>query len=162
METGFPKRKKGLKRTGFKKKNRKPIQRKYRPTPKMVEALRAEAQKEFKEFARRQVVCAACGDPDSHWDAHHVVESQWLKKNHHVLWLPNNALRLCDQFSQNDCHGLHTRKLKKVKLRDLLDENIAFAFNIQGPAAYDYLTRHYDGEDPRVERALKESERANG
>lgn len=44
----------------------------------------------------------------------------------------------------------------------LTGENIAFAFTLLGEAAYDYLRRRYEGEDPRLELALACCDTVNG
>lgn len=101
--------------------------------------------------AAGQRVCAKCGKAKGYWDAHHVVEKQALKKlgMEHLVWDPRNARRLCE-----DCHGGQTSKLRKVRLKDLTDDNIAFAFEALGDFAFDYLQRNYRGEDPRVQAAF--------
>lgn len=122
----------------------------------------------FKMAAQWQRFCQAqdCTKPSAAWEAHHVVYEQ------HVLGAPaykvltaavdrlrlqfdpRNAMRLC-----RTCHkgGQHTGK-KRVELKRLSDENIEFAVELFGaPKAYNYLTRHYAGTDPRVEALIVES-----
>lgn len=100
--------------------------------------------------ARWQKCCAEC-DATGEFDAHHVIERQWLRRQGLPEWDTRNALRLCPLTG--GCHGGQTSKLHKIQLTNLLDENIAYAFEVMGAAAYFYLRRHYAGEDPRVEEA---------
>lgn len=100
-----------------------------------------------------QRVCAVTGLPTS-WrtgQVHHVIEKQWLRINHKPRWDPRNALLL-----RTRVHELHTGKLEhnKIPLSALRDENFEFAFEQMGAAAYNYLRRHYRGEDPRLEEWL--------
>lgn len=143
MKRSSLQRKTGLKRTGFK---RKPP----RPTDKAIIAARMRQREDFKEEARSQRVCAVCGEVDS-FDGHHVVELNWLKANGKPWYMRPNALRLCDRFSKNKCHEKHTNGSRKVKLKELTDDNINYAFAVMGAAAEVYLHRHYDGKDPRVD-----------
>lgn len=114
-------------------------------------------QQNFKEAARYQRVCAVCGSGKS-WDAHHVVAKSKLKREGLFWWDTRNALRLCDEFSDNDCHGKHTAGEKKVPLSALTDDNISYAFEVLGPRAVDYLRRTYSGEDARLGVALAQAE----
>lgn len=107
-------------------------------------------QKAFLQAAKDQRVCAVCGRDDE-WEAHHVVEKRWLEDNHKPPYVASNALRLCGRFSKNNCHGKHTARSRKLRLKELTDQNIEYAFALMGAAAYYYLHRHYDGKDPRVD-----------
>lgn len=109
----------------------------------------------FWDAARMQTVCAECGRGGS-FDAHHVIERQELRNQGLNEWDLDNALRLCDR-PVGGCHQNHTAASKRVRLERLTDRNIDFAFRALGPAAYDYLKRRYGGDDPRVERKLKEA-----
>lgn len=100
-------------------------------------------------------MCAVCGRVDS-WDAHHVIEAQYLKQNGHPLYVKLNSLRVCDRFSKNRCHGKHTNGSRKIRLKELTDENLEYAFALLGPKAADYLRRHYDGNDPRLTALMEE------
>jgi hypothetical protein len=151
MKRGKPLKRKPMKRA-------KGLPRKYQPTKEALTAAQIRARKQFRQAAQDQRVCAVCGRGDS-FDAHHVVEKNWLRDNHKPLYVAANSLRLCNRFSKNDCHGKHTRRIKnghKVKLRQLTTENIEYAFAIMGAAAYDYLRRHYAGSDPRVTALAEE------
>lgn len=137
--------------THFPRPNKK---RRYR-TEKEIEEANMRA---FKQAAWEQRACAVTGDTadvmedgSKGWEAHHVVEKRWLKANFKPLWDWRNALRL-----RPDVHGQHTTRMKPVPLRCLTDENIQFAFEVMGYMAYDYLTRLYTGDDPRVEAAFEE------
>lgn len=110
----------------------------------------------FWDAARMQTVCAECGK-GGNFDAHHVIERQELRSRGLDEWDPDNALRLCDPAATPGCHGNHTTASKRVRLVRLTDRNIDYAFRVLGPFAYDYLKRRYDGDDPRVERKLKEA-----
>lgn len=111
----------------------------------------------FRQEAQRQRVCAVCGEAGS-FDAHHVIEKKYLKANNLPLYNTENSLRLCDEQTDNDCHGGHTSGMRRIPLRCLTDRNIQYAFYLLGPAAYYYLKARYTGEDERVERAFAELE----
>lgn len=108
--------------------------------------------KDFWDSARAQRVCAVTG-LQGEFDPHHVVEKQWLRQHGLDPWDPRNALRL-----STIAHARHTNAFKRVPMKCLRDENIAFAFEVMGPGAHFYLRRRYTGYDPRVELALAESE----
>ena len=132
-----------------------PKRRHYRNEREIEEA----NQRAFLQAAWEQRACAVSGGSDAgkdgrkNWEAHHVVEKRWLKANFKFLWDPRNALRLAPRV-----HSRHTSRMKPVPLSCLTDENIEYAFEVMGSSAYDYLTRLYDGEDERVERAGREAE----
>lgn len=124
----------------------------------------------FRAAARRQRVCAMCGyagkGPQT-WDAHHVVSKSKLKD---IGFAPEarydtrNVLRVCNELALDrdgkprNCHFKHEHSPRgRIPLSKLTDDNIDYAFEILGPAAYDYLRRRYDGEDQRVDRALQEA-----
>lgn len=107
----------------------------------------------FAGAAMKQRCCAVCGQ-GGQFDAHHVVEKQYLKKNKLPLWDERNALRLCTR-----CHHQHTVRSKKVPLGALTQENIDYAVLLLGDYASDYLTRRYDGQDPRLEKAQADGAR---
>lgn len=122
-----------------------------------------DAKRRFKQAARDQGVCARCGKADS-FDPHHVVEKQWLVNNGFSVieqYDPDNALRTCDRFTENDCHGKHTRGARRqdrLHLRNLRQENLDYAFRVMGAAAGSYLRRRYRGEDERLDRLEREHE----
>lgn len=98
--------------------------------------------------ARAQMCCAECGSTGE-FDAHHAVERQELRRRGLPEWDTRCALRLCPLTG--GCHGGQTSKLHKIQLTNLTDDNVAYAFEALGAAAYYYLRRHYAGYDPRVE-----------
>jgi hypothetical protein len=102
----------------------------------------------FWEEARYQRACAQC-DSTGRFEAHHIIEKQWLKR-HGFEWRDRYdtraALRLCLL-----CHHGQTSKLKKVELKNLTLDNLEYAFEVMGAAAADYLHRHYEGPDRRVD-----------
>lgn len=151
-ENARNKPRKAMKRTVPKKRGRK-----HNGQPHdIIEQARIDAMRRFHDEARKQRVCARCGS-SQHWDAHHVVEKQWLKANGFSpieQYDPDNALRLCDELSDNDCHGKHTRGVRnkhRLHLHNLTDRNLAYAFRVMGPAAGSYLRRKYRGEDERLD-----------
>lgn len=108
--------------------------------------------------AQSQKVCAVCGEV-SVFDAHHVVERQELRKLKLPEWDTRGALRLCTSDPRkmtiigNQCHGGHTGGSRRVRLVELTDDNVSYAFEALGPYAYFYLLRRYTGHDDRVEDA---------
>lgn len=138
------------------RRRRPPRNRRYRNDREIEEA----NKRAFKQAAWEQRACAVTDDARDYdeqnrlnWEAHHVVEKRWLKANYLPLWDPRNSLRL-----RPDVHSGHTSGLRRVPLTCLTDENIEYAFEVMGAAAFDYLTRLYDGTDPRVERAFEVAE----
>lgn len=113
----------------------------------------------FRAEARYQRVCAGCGKGGEH-QAHHVVDQQELRRRGLPEWDTRNALRLCPLYVPGSCHTGQTNALRRVKLADLTDDNVEHAFEMLGAYAYDYLHRHYDGDDDRIDRALREAETA--
>lgn len=107
-----------------------------------------DASSAFWWAARNQRVCAVTrtGGP---WQAHHVIERQWLRQRGLDEWDPRNALRVLTPV-----HTRHTDAVKRIPLRCLTDENLDYAFELMGLAAHLYLHRHYSGEDPRVVRLV--------
>lgn len=106
----------------------------------------------FHDTARAQRVCAVTRVIGP-WQAHHVIEAQEIKRRGGDIWDPRNALRLSVR-----AHERHTLAVRRVKLTELRDENLEFAFELMGAAAYVYLTRMYAGFDLRVELLLAELE----
>lgn len=111
----------------------------------------------FWQEARYQRVCAHCNGAGN-FHAHHVVDKGTLKRTCGFegddLYDTRNALRLCEGLNTRRCHFNHEFGHVKVKMSELTDDNIEYAFEVLGAAAYDYLHRHYAGGDTRVERAL--------
>ncbi len=87
---------------------------------------------------------------------HHVVYRQKIRQLGGDQFDPRNALTVCD-----GCHTSHHRRGRYVlPLVCLSDESYAFAFELMGPAAYDYLRRRYSGDDPRLDDGLRKAEAA--
>lgn len=115
--------------------------------------------KSFHDEARYQRACANCGATGP-FHAHHVVDKQTLRnilrceKRDNRLYDTRNALRLCDGLDGNRCHmnmewGNGTLRVHTDKLTD---DNIAYAFEVLGDWAADYLRQQYVDvpEDPRI------------
>lgn len=139
-----------------------------KPKPKLTEA-EIMARQFFVQEARSQLVCAACGVGNYttvetkgglkkvtvNWDAHHVIERSFLKREGLVQFDSRNALRLCAEPGVSNCHGAHTNRSKPLELTMLLDINIEYAVYLLGPDRADLqLRRWYVGEDPRLEAAV--------
>jgi hypothetical protein len=94
-------------------------------------------------------VCRCCGRGGFRQN-HHVVFEQHVRAEGGDVHDPRNALSL----HPNPCHygTAHTGKLKLSCLRD---ENYAFAAELLGSAAHNYLRRRYAGEDPRLDELRK-------
>lgn len=104
----------------------------------------------FRKAAEEQRVCQhpACTTPTARWSAHHVVYRQELARRRLPEWDPRDALRLCE-----NCHvPKQHQRTAPVPTTALLDNNIAFAFEVLGLFAADYLRRFYDDStpDPRI------------
>jgi hypothetical protein len=109
----------------------------------------------FWDEARYQRRCAACGAEDRPFHAHHVVDRQELKRRGAPIFDPRNALRLCDDIERNRrCHLNFEYAGLPVALTALTDDNIAFAFEVLGDFAPDYLRERYTGEDERLSTAV--------
>lgn len=87
----------------------------------------------------------ACGCGKRAANRHHVVYEQHVRAEGGDRFDPDNGLVLA-----HDCHASHHRRGRVLPLTALRDANIRFAYHLLGDAAYDYLTRRYGGEDPRV------------
>lgn len=107
----------------------------------------------FKDEARFQKVCAVaaedCGDVTGPWHPHHVVyEQHVVAVDPRLRHDPDNALRITVT-----CHGRHHAGLRRIRTRELRDENIDFAVRLLGAGkAVNYLRRYYDDRspDPRI------------
>lgn len=129
-------------------KRGKPLKRspiKRRPSKALSLEERA-ATAAFRAEARWQRCCQVCGAIDR-WDAHHVVERQYLRINRLPQWDPKNALRACER-----CHRLHTLRIAAIPLTALTDRNIDYAIELLGAEkAVAYLHDNYAGTDPRLD-----------
>lgn len=123
-----------------------------KPKPKLTWA-EVEARHLFVEAARAQRCCAKCGKTGSDFEAHHVVERQYLRINGLPQFDAWNALRLC-----HDCHRKHTIRSERLPMALLTDENFRYAVHILGPDRADLqLHRWYEGTDPRLEKACRDA-----
>lgn len=130
--------------------------RKRRSRPKARITVGGYLPHDFWLAAQAQGHCAVTKAPAGRkgpWEAHHVIEKQEVGSRGGDRYDPRNALRLNEL-----AHTRHTRAVRRVRLQELRDENIAFAFELMGRAAYVYLNRMYDGTDTRVELAIAELE----
>jgi hypothetical protein len=95
----------------------------------------------FHEEARAQ---RCCQNPDCQrptrlpWDPHHVIYEQELARRGLPLFDPRNVLRLC-----RDCHMNHHAGIAPIPLTALTQANLAYAFDVLGEFARDYLYRRY-------------------
>lgn len=93
--------------------------------------------------------CVCCGS-DDRLQLHHVIYAQNVRRAGGDPWDPRDSLTTCIR-----CHcGHHHGTKGRIALTLLRDENLDFAFELLGAAAYDYLRRHYAGDDPRLEERL--------
>lgn len=118
------------------------------PRPPKAERLK-RAPKRWREG--REGKCACCPRRSS-LHPHHVVYAQHVEGAGGDVWDPRNRLMLCE-----GCHADHHGPNWRVPLLLLPDRCIAFAVELLGAAAFDYLTRRYDGEDPRVAAILDQA-----
>lgn len=85
---------------------------------------------------------------------HHIIYRQTVAREGGDLWDPRNALTLCAS-----CHARHHRASAKIPLRVLPDSVFEFAGEVMGRgAAFEYLTRRYEGSDRRLAELLEESD----
>ena len=104
-----------------------------------------------RRFKSGQKVCQAPGCKKRAQVNHHVIYEQHVIKAHGDPDDPHDALGLC-----NDCHTSHHRRGRVLPVSVLRPENIAFGFDLLGPAAYDYFRRYYRDDAPHVlEEALE-------
>lgn len=114
----------------------------------------------FHDEARWQRACANCGATGA-YHAHHVVDKQTLRKyipgcskKDPRLYDTRNALRLCDSLDGARCHMNMEWGNGRVRVptAKLTNDNIAYAREILGPYAIDYLRAQYDDSaaDPRI------------
>jgi len=110
-----------------------------RRTQRRLSAYQRKAAEEFA-LAVWQLPCAVCGlAPRYSHDAHHVIEAQYLRRNHpDYIYDKRNALPLCRR-----CHGRHTSAFSRVPLSQLTDDNLGFVHELLGEYAEDYLHRYY-------------------
>lgn len=122
----------------------------------------------FRAEAAWQPCCAACGRVKGGWHAHHVVDKRILQDRCGLsgdeLYDTRNALRLCQEVGSAEvrCHFQHENYARLVRTRELTDDNIAYAFEVLGAYAFDYLRSEYDDSEPdeRIVRHLATLEAA--
>lgn len=81
---------------------------------------------------------------------HHVIYRQELRRRRGDMKDRRNLIPLCLR-----CHERHHSRIAPISLSNLPDEVFDFAYELMGPAAYDYLGRHYAGEDPRLDALIE-------
>ncbi len=95
------------------------------------------------DFLDPSEACRACGRPAQH--VHHVVLRQHIERLKGDRWHPDDALALCTA-----CHA-QAHGLRRLPVAVLRPENLAFAVDLLGAYAVDYLRRYYvDDGDPRL------------
>jgi hypothetical protein len=105
----------------------------------------------FREEALWQRVCAVCQRPGP-YHAHHTIHEQELARRNWPTWDERNALRICNEGVEN-CHSRHHWKVRPIRTVELLDMNVALAFEVMGLYGADWLRRYYDDmtePDPRI------------
>lgn len=83
--------------------------------------------------------------------SHHTVyEQEVRRRDRSLIWDVRNRTPICGR----DHMRHHDDSPWKIPLAKLPDAAIEFAIDLLGPFAYDYLRRHYSGDDPRLDAAL--------
>ncbi len=97
-------------------------------------------------MARKQR-CLRCG------------KRRWCQE-HHVIWEqhggtadPRNLVSLC-----LECHYGYHAGSRRIRVDQLPERCLDYAFERLGPRGYSYLSRRYDGPDPRLELRLARAE----
>lgn len=112
----------------------------------------AEITRRRFQRKRGKVRCRACIKRRAD-HSHHVVYERELRNRGLPSHDDRNLMALC-----SDCHYAHhnpgVRIEAKLPLILLTDENIAYAFEVLGDYAYDYLKARYRGHDDRLEARL--------
>jgi 5-methylcytosine-specific restriction endonuclease McrA len=106
-------------------------------------------------YANPGTACVSCGAlwgdrAERALNRHHAVYRQHVRREGGDEWDARNAVTLC-----TSCHSSHHHRGRVLPLVLLPDSVYAFACELMGAAAYDYLRRRYAGEDPRLERILR-------
>jgi hypothetical protein len=93
--------------------------------------------------AGRHLRCRACLVRHA-VHSHHVVYEQELDDRGLPTHDSRNCMALC-----LDCHFQHHNGPveRKINIASISDENLAYAFEVLGSYAYDYLRRHYGHHD---------------
>lgn len=82
--------------------------------------------------------CRVCGRRCGQLQVHHVVYAQRVLQAKGDLWDPRNGMTVGSR-----CHESHHNASHRIPLGLLSPENWAFAKELLGPAAEDYIARHY-------------------
>lgn len=102
---------------------------------------------------RRRCICG-CGERVA--ARHHVVYAQHVRagrrKGRELADLLTDARNLVDVAYR--CHADHHARARPYPLAMLPDSAFAFAGEVLGPAAFDYLRRRYAGDDDRLSALL--------
>jgi hypothetical protein len=102
---------------------------------------RSKRGKRYLWEASREICCRICGS--SHrLNIHHVVYEQHVRREGGNTLDPDNGLTLCFTCHMKHHHGADDR----IAVSQLREENVDFAFDLLGPAAYDYFIRYYDND----------------
>lgn len=81
--------------------------------------------------------CAACGKRGQ-TEIHHVVYAQAVKREGGDLWDPRNGICL-----DRECHAAHHARTRVLSMALLSPDARAFAHDLLGDFADDYLRRRY-------------------
>ena len=93
---------------------------------------------------------------------HHAITQQEIRRNARgrdvraLLGDQRNLVAVTDR-----CHGNHHSRARPYRLGMLPDSVFEFAAEVLGAGkAYNWLRRHYNGEDPRLDALLGDERRA--
>ena len=96
--------------------------------------------------------CLVCGRTrrSARLALHHAILEQSIRREGGDWYDTRVGMTLCES-----CHQAHHRRVRVIPLVLVPDSAIEFAYELLGPGAYDYLLRHYQGPDPRVDALLE-------
>lgn len=96
------------------------------------------------------VPCRLCGHRAV--QQHHIVYQQHIRRDGGNLSAKRNLRPVCW-----DCHERHHNRSAVIRVSQLLDTELDWAFTLMGPAAYDYFRRYYDpAGDTRLDGLLEQ------
>lgn len=107
-----------------------------------------------------------CGCPDPPVHRHHAITKEEIKRVHRSAVREGRVTRplkvlLDDERNlvpaAHTCHGSHHAASQRYRLEALPDSVFEFAAEVLGIRAHAYLTRHYAGEDARLDALLAEA-----
>lgn len=133
------KRGKGMKRSRIAPQSEK--KKAQEPSPQEVAAREA-----WNLATLKSPRCACCGKRSVYPHGHHVVLARHVRQRGGDVWDLRNHLTLAQDCHLNHHHGGDRQRVPQTALRA---ENVAFAHELLGEDAEDYLNRHY----PRVPSA---------